>query len=350
MNPRRPVPAQPPRPRRLGDLTPRQRQVLELLVRRYLAQARPVASQSLATHGGHAWAPATLRQTMLELEDLGLLEQPHAAAGRVPSDRGYRLFVDGIDEPAPLTDDERMAVEDALAQSARDVEHLLAQASRLLAELAQELAFAVRPTLEDGILTGLELVSVGSRRVLLVLTIGAGLVRSVTLELDQELSRAELERVARLLADRLLGRAVTDVRRRLREPGELVRDAAAALVAQACLEALAGAARPDVYAFGSTHAARHPELQAPGRLAPVLALIDRPEPWEDLVGAEAAGTVTVAIGREHGRPELAHLSFVRFRVAGPVGASIGLLGPRRMDYRRAMGLVDFVGRRLTSLL
>ena len=130
----------------------------------------------------------------------------------------------------------------------------------------------------------------------------------------------------------------------------LVRDAAVALVAQACLEALAGATRPDVYAFGSTHAARHPEFQAPGRLAPVLALIDSPEPWEDLVTAEAPGTVTVTIGREHARPELAHLSLVGFRVEGPVGATIGLLGPRRMDYGRAIGLVDFVGRRLTSLL
>ena len=345
---RRPVPARPPRPRRLADLTPRQRQVLELLVRRYLAEARPVGSQALAAHGRFAWAPATLRQTMLELEGLGLLEQPHAAAGRVPSDLGYRLFVDGIDDPAPLTEAEREAVEDALASSARDVERLLAQASRLLAELAQELAFAVRPRVEEGVLDGLELVKVGARRVLLVLTIDGSMVRSVTLDLEQEISREELDRVARLLRERLLGHAIDGVRRRLAGDEALVRDAAAALVAKACLEGLEGAARPDVYAFGSTHVARHPELKS--RLAPVLALIDRAEPWEDLVAAETPGAVTVTIGREHARPELAHLSLVRFRVDGPVGASIGLLGPLRMDYRRAIGLVDFVGRRLTSLL
>jgi heat-inducible transcriptional repressor len=180
-----------------------------------------------------------------------------------------------------------------------------------------------------------------------VLTIGA-IVRSVTLELEREITREELDRVARLLRERLLGHAIDGVRKRLAADDALVRDAAAALVAEACLEALAGAARPDVYAFGSTHVARHPDLQS--RLAPVLALIDRPEPWEDLVAAETAGTVTVTIGREHARPELAHLSLVRFRVDGPVGASIGLLGPLRMDYGRAIGLVDFVGRRLSSLL
>src|SRR5689334_4240368 len=254
MRSRRPVPATPPRPRRLADLTPRQRQVLELLVGRYLAQARPVASQALAAHGGHAWAPATLRQTMLELEDLGLLEQPHAAAGRVPSDRGYRLFVDGLDAPVPLGADERAAVDEALTRSARDVEKLLAQASRLLAELAQELAFAVRPTLEDGVLSGCELVRVSERRVLLVLAIDDGLVRSATLELAQAVSHADLARVARLLRERLLGVPVAEVRKRLQHDDALVNDAAAALVAQACLEALAGAARPDVYAFGSNHA------------------------------------------------------------------------------------------------
>jgi len=343
---RRPVPARPPGPRRLADLTPRQRQVLETLVHRYLAEARPVGSQALAAHGRFAWAPATLRQTMLELEDLGLLEQPHAAAGRIPSDRGYRLFVDGLDEPAALTEAEREAVEEALASSARDVERLLAQASRLLAELAKEFAFAVRPRVEDGVLESLEIVRVGERRVLLVLTIGAGVVRSVTLELERDVSRDELDRVARLLRERLLGHSVDGVRKRLASDAALVRDAAAALVAQACLSALAGVTRPDVYAFGSTHVARHPELQS--RLAPVLALIDRPEPWEDQ-GTEP-GTVTVTIGREHAVPEFTHLSLVRYRVDGPVGASIGLLGPLRMDYGRAIGLVDFVGRRLTSLL
>src|SRR6185503_8630916 len=103
------------RPRRLADLTPRQRQVLTLLVGQYLTSARPVASQALAVEGRWAWAPATLRLTMTELEELGLLEQPHAAAGRVPTDRGYRLFVDGLDVPAPLDDAEKEAVERALA-------------------------------------------------------------------------------------------------------------------------------------------------------------------------------------------------------------------------------------------
>src|SRR5690349_13131652 len=102
MRPRRPLSAVAHRPRRVHDLTPRQRQVLELVVRRHRATARPVASATLAVDGGFTWAPATLRQTMNELDDLGLLDQPHAASGRVPSDRGYRLLVDGLETPPPL--------------------------------------------------------------------------------------------------------------------------------------------------------------------------------------------------------------------------------------------------------
>src|SRR5262245_24860168 len=169
MAPRRLPPVARSVPRRLTDLTPRQRLVLELLVRQFLATARPVGSHALAVEGGHAWAPATLRQAMNELETLGLLEQPHAAAGRVPTDRGYRLFVDGLAAPAPLTDDEQAAIEDALTRSARDVAELLTQASRVLAELSTQVGFAVAPNPDDVAVTDLELVHLGERRVLLVL-------------------------------------------------------------------------------------------------------------------------------------------------------------------------------------
>jgi heat-inducible transcriptional repressor len=343
----------PPRarvlPRRLEDLTPRQRSVLELLVRQFLATARPVASQALAVEGGFAWAPATLRQAMGELEDLGLLEQPHAAAGRVPTDRGYRLFVDGLVAPAPLGDEERAAIESSLARSARDIEELLTQASHLLAELSTQVGFAVAPHAGDAELSGLELVHLGERRVLLVLSVRGGMVRTMQLELTSALSRGELDRVARLLAERLLGRTLAEVRRRLEGDAELVRDGAVAIVADAVAGALATARPAGVFVDGAASVARHPEFREPTQLRPLLALLDRGEPWRELVAGDESG-LSVTIGREHGRAEWAHLSLVRFRMPGPGDASIGLLGPRRMDYGRAMGLVDFVGRRLSSLI
>jgi heat-inducible transcriptional repressor len=336
-------------PRR-SPLTARQEQVLSLLVRQYLSNARPVSSQMLAVEGRHAWAPATVRATLLELEGLGLLEQPHAAAGRVPTDRGYRWFVDGLDAPDPPDAAERETIERALETSARDVEQLLAQASRLLADAAAQLGFALAPALDASTLAGLELVSMGGRRLLLVLTVQSGLTRTMTLELTSALTRDEIERIARLLRERLLGRPFREVQRRLADDEELVRDGAVALVAHAVADALVSIARPGVFAAGASRVARHPEFSEGDRLRPLLALLDEPEPWRDLIASDAPAGLSVAIGREHGRPDLAHLSLVTFRVGGPIDASIGLLGPRRMDYGRAMGLVDFVGRRLANLL
>jgi heat-inducible transcriptional repressor len=351
MAPRRRPPIARGAPRRLEDLTPRQQSVLELLVRQFLSTARPVASQALAVEGGFAWAPATVRQAMNELEELGLLEQPHAASGRVPTDRGYRLLVDGLIAPGPLAEDEREAIEGVLASSARDVEELLAQASRLLADLSTQVGFAVAPNPDDAVLTGLELVHLGERRVLLVLSVRGGAVRTMQLELVSPLGRGELERVARLLDARLLGRTLAEVRRRLAHDEALVRDGAAALVADAVVAALTTARPPGVYAFGTARVARLPEFREATSLRPLLALFEHQEPWRELVsGDDGAAGLSVTIGREHGRAEWAHLSLVRFRIAGAGDASIGLLGPRRMDYGRAMGLVDFVGRRLSSLL
>ncbi|MGH7725911.1 MAG: heat-inducible transcriptional repressor HrcA [Candidatus Eiseniibacteriota bacterium] len=339
-----------PRPTRLADLTSRQRQVLTLLVRQYLATARPVASGTLTVEGGFAWAPATVRSSMFELESLGLLEQPHAAAGRIPTDRGYRVFVDGLGAPEPLTPADREEVERALTASAHDVEQLFRQASRLLADTASELGFAIAPGLDEGVLESLELVHVAERRVLLVLTVRSGPARSVALHLTSPLGRADVERVARLLRERLLGLPFADVRGRLAGDDALVRDVAAVLVAAAIADVLAELERPEVFVDGAAYVARHPEFRESGSLRPVLQLIDRPEPWRDLLAGGSDPGLSVAIGREHNRTELAHLSLVSFRLPGPLPASIGLLGPRRMDYARAMGLVEYVGRRLSSLL
>jgi heat-inducible transcriptional repressor len=337
-------------PRRLTDLTPRQRLVLELLVRQFLSTARPVASQALAVEGRFAWAPATLRQAMNELEEMGLLEQPHAASGRVPTDRGYRLFVDGLSAPAPLREDERAAIEDVLARSARDVEELLTQASRVLAELSTQVGFAVPPSLDAMALTGLELVHLGERRVLLVLGVRGGAVRTMQLELESTLGRDELARVARLLGERLLGRTLSEVRLRLAKDDALVRDGAAAVVADAVLAALSSVRPAGLFVGGTSHVARHPEFREATSLRPLLALFDRDDPAHELVSGDERVGLSVTIGREHGRADWAHLSLVRFRFADHGDASIGLLGPRRMDYARAMGLVDFVGRRLSSLI
>src|SRR5262249_53928348 len=160
-----------------------------------------------------------------ELDDMGLLDQPHAASGRVPSDRGYRLLIDDLDAPPPLDPDEVAAIARAFEHSTRDVEQLLAQATRLLAEPAHELGFPVELALDRGRMVGLELVLVAERRVLLVLTIEGAGVRSMSLDLTTALSRADLERIGALLRERLLGLALGEVRRRLAHDEALVRDA-----------------------------------------------------------------------------------------------------------------------------
>ena len=350
MRARKSLPVAVAPPARLQDLTPRQRQVLEALVRQYLRTAHPVSSERLAPECAGSWSPATLRHAMLDLDSLGLLEQPHPSAGRVPSDRGYRLFVNALREPQPLSDEESRAVEAVLADSVRDVEHLLGQASRLLAERSEQLGFAVAPRLEEGQLAGLDLVSVGERRLLLVLTVRSGVVRSTVLQLTSPLSRSELERVARILRERLLGQSLADVRRRLAEDGRLVHDSAVALVAGAAAEVLGRTSPPEVYVGGTARVARLPEFREAERLRPILELVDGTEPWCALVGHAARPGLTITIGRENNRPELAHLSFVSFQLDGPVRASVGLLGPTRMDYGRAMALVEFVGRRLSAML
>jgi len=331
------------------DLSPRQREVFSAVVELHGASASPVGSETLADLGRIPLSSASIRNELAGLESAGLLERTHASAGRVPSIKGYEFYVRTLVVPAVLPADLVELVNETLSRSARDVEQLLHEASRLLSSLTHQLGLALAASLEQETLTGLDLVASDDRRALLVLNLGPSAVRTLALELESPLERAELAEVAGVLRERLLGRALTEVRDRLATDPELVRKSATRMVARAAAESWARPVSTPLFTAGTMHIAEQPEFASGSRLGPLLRVVESGTPLDRLMVHSVEGQVAVRVGLDEDTA-LTGLSLVSYLLPGPARAAVGVLGPLRMDYALALQVVDAVGARVNELL
>jgi len=330
------------------DLTHRQRDVFVALVTLHGDSARPVGSETLAHQARIPLSPASIRSALAELESMGLVARAHASAGSVPSGSGYDYLVRHLLTPSPLPPDVVAQIDETLRRSAHDVEHLLSEASRLLSSLTHQLGLALTSSLEDERLATLELAPLDAQRALLVLGLGGGAVRTLVLELDSPLDRAQLHEVEAVLRERLLGRDLAEVRERLGTDPELVRRSAVRLVARATAERWSPPVPAAMFSAGAGHIAEQPEFIGP-RLGPLLRVVENGPPLDRLMMDGVEGHPAARVGLDEDQA-LSRCSLVSYPLPGSVRAAVGVLGPLRMDYARAFSIVDAVGRRVAELL
>jgi len=345
--------SQPAFPGRLNagdpDLTERQSAVFAALVTLHGRSARAVSSERLAVDSGIRLSSASIRTALGELEAMGLLDRSHSSSGRVPSARGYEYFVRALLEPAVLPDRMADEIDAVLTRSAGDVERLFQDASRLIASLTRQLGLALASSLDDERLTALELQPLHEQRVLLVLRLGWHTSRTLVLELDTPLERGELAEVESVLRERLLDRALSEVRARLAEDPELARHTAVRIIARAASTCWARPLDTPLLSAGAVHMAEQPEFSAPGQLGPMLRMIEAGSPLDRLMVTGIQGQVGVRVGLDEARV-LAACSLVSFPLPGAIPGAVGVLGPLRMDYAFTLAVVDRVGTRVADLL
>jgi heat-inducible transcriptional repressor len=331
------------------DLTDRQRRVFASLVALHGRDARPVSSERLARAGDVRQSGASLRGTLAELEDAGLLERAHSAAGRVPSAAGWEFFVRALLEPAALPAEIEDAVAVRLSQSRHDVERLLHEASRLLATFSHQLGLALAASLEGEALASLDLEPLGERGALLVLGLDGMRSRTLVLELDSPLDRGGLAEVEAVLRERLLGGSLAEARQRLAEDPQLARHSAVRIVARAATVSWARPVETPLLTAGVSHLAEQREFADGTQLRPVLRALESGRAFERLMicGLQGHAGVQVGVGPTH---ELATLSLVSYPLPGAVSGAVAVLGPMRMDYATTIALVDLVGTRVSDLL
>jgi len=339
-------------------LTERQETVLRALVRAYVGGAAPVGSAVLSHTMPVRLSSASIRNTMAELTEMGLIEQPHASAGRVPTEAGLRRFVDELLGPLAVSDWERRYIEAELGRA--DAEASLRVATDLLARRTQSVGFALLPRLDRAALGHVSLIRVSNERVLAVLVSRSGVPYQRVLPNPGSRDQRELERVAAELNRRLVGQTLSELRVQLEREAERLRRRAGLLLQtlMAAVRTLAAeaASRPDVVLTSATALLDRPEFHDPERVRALLEALETTETLAAFVGRVLGEPgVAVTFGSEVELPQLGPALRDCAVVSAACGGQrppgmLGVLGPTRMDYPRVIPLVELFSQLVTEKL
>jgi heat-inducible transcriptional repressor len=339
-------------------LTERQFRILEAVIQIYVETAQPAGSQAAARRSRLGISPASVRTTMGELEAKGYLFHAHTSGGRIPTDRGYRLYVNQLMRPAVVSDSARAKIESEIAPGSRNaIDEILRRAAQVLGVLTQELGVAIIPTLDGLVLERLELVRVSSERLLAVLTLQSGLVRTIFVEVPAAVAPEVVEHVSRILNERLAGLPLGEIRgtlpERLRDVGAVADRGELLNIFVAQGEDLFDlSAGESAVVLGSAQPlADQPEFASNGRMRHLLELTERRDLLRQAFEDHHRRGLTITIGTENTDPRLTEFTLVTssYRSGGLSGV-IGVLGPTRMPYDKIIGLVEHTSRMVEGLM
>ncbi|HEY9900630.1 MAG TPA: heat-inducible transcriptional repressor HrcA [Pantanalinema sp.] len=335
-------------------LTPRKQHILRAVIRDYIQTAEPVGSRTLSRKYDLGLSPATIRNELSDLEEEGLLRQPHASSGRVPSDHGYRVFVDNLMEPGALSLEQR----EQLARTplrAQELPELMLQTAKLTAVLAGCTAIVRAPRQADSRIKFIQLMPVAEQDVLLIMLTDRGQVSNQLIRLPEPLSTEELMVVANFLNEQLRDRALD----------QLTQDALSEVSGKlsayhAVLSALwdrIPRSKPSerLYLSHQSYLAQQPEFGEMGKVGHLLTLLEQDRVMLELMDALASGArdkASVAIGSENPLTDFRECSVVTapYRLGEQVLGEVAVIGPTRMHYATAIAAVEAMAERLSSAL
>ena len=335
-------------------LDDRKLEVLRAIVEDFVSTNEPVGSRALAERHCLGVSPATVRNDMAALEDEGFITHPHTSAGRIPTDRGYRLFVDRLSSVKPLSGAEKRAIQTFL-EGAVDLDDVVRRSVRLLAQLTRQVAVVQYPSLSRSAVRHLEIVHLAPHRLLLVTIMDTGRVEQRVLELPADLSDDEVAQLRQAFSQRLHGARLVDVPAALADLPDAAPTAirpVLASVMSVVLETLVDQPEERVAIAGTANLTRS-ALDFPRTLRPVLEALEEQVVLLKLIGeVNDPSTVHVKIGEENSVEGLRSTSVVTVGYGPDDGAyaGLGVVGPTRMDYPGAIGSVRAVARYVGDLL
>jgi heat-inducible transcriptional repressor len=328
--------------------------VLRAIVEDYVATQEPVGSKALVERHGLGVSPATVRNDMAALEEEGLITQPHTSAGRVPTDKGYRLFVDRLTTIKPMSAAEKRAIATIL-DGAVDVEDVVRRSVRLLAQLTHQVALVQYPTLSRSTVRHVDLVALTDTRLLVVVILSTGRVEQRLVELDHPLDDDAVVAIRSRVAAAVTGRIIADATTSLGELATTPDEAGVpqTLVVDSLVDAMSDHRSSERVAVGGTANLAHFGDSFEVSVRPLLEALEEHVVLLKLLGeAHSGGTVTVRIGHEGPYQEFSTTSVVAtgYGPGEEAVGNLGVVGPTRMDYPGTMASVRAVARYVSRIL
>lgn len=340
------------------NLSNREKEVLRYIVENFIKYAMPVGSRAISKQTDLNLSSATIRNVMSDLEDLDLLETPHTSAGRKPTDRGYRYYVDSLMNKESLNKAEinfiKSQIEDSKT-SVVDNEDLFIETSRILGKISHQLAVVTQPFLSSGVFEKLELINISSKKILVVLNIKSGYVRTVIMEVESEISRDKLDKLTSFLNERLQGLTLKQIRETFEERVSDYKYEEPELI-QMFINSIDKLYFDEekgrkIFVGGTGDIITQPEFDDPKNFKNIIDLTED----KNLVvhifqrPGSSVDEVTISIGSENQERKLKDYSVVYTSYNfGEIKGNIGIIGPKRMNYKKMISLIEYTSKLISE--
>ena len=327
--------------------------ILRTIIDDYISTAVPVGSRTISRKHGVGFSPATIRNEMSDLEELGYLAQPHTSAGRVPSAKAYRLYVDQLMRVHKLSDEDMSQINDHLKVRVGEVEEIIRSAAQALSDATNYTALVVTPHLDTLRIKRVQLIPVTEGSALMIIVTSAGLVKDAVVRVPEGVQNDLLYRISELLTEQLSGLTLGEMRGRFagmfRDLKQHRRLLASVLDV---MENRLHEEPEQIMVGGGSNLLAYPEYADIEKARLFLSVLESREKLYPLLRQNGAMEFTIRIGPENDLPELSDCSLVTavYRIGNKNTGTLGILGPTRMNYGRVVSVLEFMGKALSSLL
>lgn len=335
------------------NLTEREKEILANLINFYIKSADPVGSRAIANRFKMGISSATIRNTLQDLEELGLVQQPHTSAGRIPTDLGYRVYVDFLLKPDALTDREKAFIKDSILKEGQGINEILGQTCRVLSDITNQLGVTIAPRFDEGVLKAINLIPLTAERLMVVVVVQSGLARSVIMEVEAAITEGSLREVETVLNERLagltLGQIKETISKRLADVtghGKLVK-----LIVESKDKIWTEGRAEDIHVAGAEQLLLQPEFADLLKVTEIIRIIENGRVLSDFLSQAVEEGLIITIGKENKFHEVMNCSLVtsKYKV-GKVSGTIGIIGPTRMAYSKLVSVIEYTARTITEVL
>ena len=338
-------------------LSHREKEVLKYIVENFVISAIPVGSRAISKQTDLNLSSATIRNVMSDLEDKDLLSTPHTSSGRIPTDRGYRLYVDSLMQKGNLTKKEINIIKahvDEVKATKLDKDDIYMDISRILGKISHQLAVVSQPFLKSGVLEKINIVKISSKKLLVVMNIKSGFVKTVILEIDSEVSKTKLDRLISFLNEKLQGLTLKEIRETFEERVKDYSSPDSGLIQMfinSIDEIYADEDKGNkIFVGGTGEIILQPEFDDPQNLKNIIELAEDKSLVLHIFQNIEKDDLSISIGNENPDEKLKDFSILcrKYKIGDVIG-NIGILGPMRMNYSKMITLLEYTSKLISDL-
>ena len=336
------------------ELDARKQKVLKAIIDDYIESAEPVGSRTLARKHDLGVSPATIRNEMADLEMLGYLEHLHTSSGRIPSSKGYRFYVNGLIPPKPVSEEEKKLINDWYRTRVRRIDEVFQETARIISKVTKNVSLVLAPQMTQARFRVLQFLPLDDRRVITVLMTDAGFVENKIVEMPAGATFKDFQRMAEVINKNLAGRSLAAISPEKLLPirDEIGDEGLYESALEVVNRALESGKQERLYLGGTTQMLTQPEFHDVEKVKHTLMMLEKEELIKDILHAHMGDGLEVTIGQENEDSQMQDSSIITatYHLNGELLGTIAVLGPTRMEYAKAMSLLEYMNDNLTEVI